>query len=252
MIENYIDIWTIKFSDHIGQLDNYLLLLSDEEKKRANKFYFNSDKQAYIISHGGLRKVLASYLNVIKPAKLEFSIGKQGKPFLTHYHLEFSFNLSHAKQYAMIAVVSNLNYLGIDIEENTRVDNFVSLAKRFFHPREVDYLVSRPEEQQKAVFFKFWTAKEAFVKAIGRGVSFGLDKFAVDLAGDCSSGGAGLANNSPTIALIENNCENNYLVKKELWQINYLNAPKDHTGCLAFFGNEKIVRYRDYFNEFDV
>lgn len=221
-------------------------VLSSEEQARASKFHFEQDQQAYIFYHGLQRKILASYIENTHPSELVFSTGEHGKPFLENYlgDLKLSFNLSHTKQYAMLAVTNHLDdwcQLGVDIEQNTRVRDYIALAKRFFHPKEIEQLLLVPKDQQQALFFKFWTAKEAFVKAIGRGVSFGLENFCVDLSGASSSMGK--------ITHIKNACKNNELNKYKTWQINYLNAPKDHTACLSYPSKPKIVYYRDCFEE---
>lgn len=262
-MRNQIDLWLISFEhclalskSHSGSnfgLESALNLyqscfdvLSSEEQTRAGKFHFEQDQLAYVFYHGLQRKILASYIENTYPGELVFSIGEHGKPFLENYlgNLKLSFNLSHTKQYAMLAVTSYLDdqcQLGVDIEQNTRVRDYIALAKRFFHPKETEQLLLAPEDQQQALFFKFWTAKEAFVKAIGRGVSFGLENFCVDLTGTNASAGK--------ITHIKNTCKNNELNKYKIWQINYLNAPKDHTACLAYPGKPKFVYYRDCFEE---
>lgn len=239
--QSNIDVWLIKLADCLDQLEIFLSLLSSQEKERASKFYFEQDKQGYTIFHGVLRKILASYLSISCPEELEFFTGEHGKPFVKN-NAGLSFNLSHTKQYAMIAVAKNLDCLGIDIESSARAQSFMSLAKRFFHPDEYRQLGSVPQEQQQALFFSFWTAKEAFVKAIGEGVSFGLENFSVSLLSQ--------ANGLPKITWIKSNCENNKLCETDLWQIHYLDSPKDHTACLIYKSEPRNVYYRNFLPEF--
>ena len=235
--DEVIAVWRIKLADFLAKdscLPKCLRLLSADEEAKAKRFHFKHDQQAYIIFHGMLREILANYLHVDHPRNLKFHVTEKGKPFLPDFP-ELTFNLSHTKHYALIAVAKNTKYLGIDIESNARETGFLPLAQRFFHPDEVAQLVSAPEEQQQMIFFQFWTAKEAFVKAVGEGVSFGLDNFSVALPGQVSA--------APQVTWVKNKRLNEI----KHWQITYLNSPKGHTACLVYHGAAQTICYQDYF-----
>lgn len=99
-----------------------------------------------------------------------------GKPFFPALP-DFHFSLSHSGERVLCAVSSSP--IGCDIEQPRRYDP--ALARRFFHPDESALLFSLPEAEQPAAFFRLWTCKESFMKAIGLGLSLPLSDFAVCL-----------------------------------------------------------------------
>jgi len=109
---------------------------------------------------------------------MECRVTEYGKPYFPDLP-DFHFSLSHSGDMALCAV-SSLP-IGCDIEKIERFN--APLARRFFHPRECEWLFSRPENEQAAAFYRLWTCKESFIKAIGLGLSQPLDSFAV-LPGD--------------------------------------------------------------------
>lgn len=111
----------------------------------------------------------------IPPAARVFSKNEWGKPFLKDLPLAFS--LSHTGHYAVCAV--GPSPLGVDIESARCT---MALAWRHFHPDELSYLQSLPPTSQPEALLRLWTAKEAFLKALGRGLSLPLDCFSVSLS----------------------------------------------------------------------
>lgn len=110
-------------------------------------------------AHGALRKILSSYIDEA-PEKIRFEITETGKPL----HPNIYFSLSHSKNLALIAVNQQAP-VGIDIEHVRPVPSKILIAKRFFAPREHDYLARLAPELQERAFFEIWTAKEALTKA---------------------------------------------------------------------------------------
>ena len=104
----------------------------------------------------------------------EIAVNEYGKPWFPALP-DFHFSLSHSGERVLCAV--SALPVGCDIEKLGR--DTASLARRFFHPKERDWLFSLPEEEQGAAFFRIWTGKESFIKAIGLGLSQPLDSFAV-------------------------------------------------------------------------
>ena len=99
-----------------------------------------------------------------------------GKPFFPALP-DFHFSLSHSGERVLCAV--SASPVGCDIEEAKRYDP--AIAQRFFHPDESALLFSLPEEEQTEAFYRLWTCKESFIKAIGLGLSLPLSDFAVGL-----------------------------------------------------------------------
>ena len=105
--------------------------------------------------------------------------GSQGKPSVLPDG-EIEFNLSHSGGLCVIAVARELR-LGVDIEEKSRDAEFVELAERFFAPPERNALAGLPQHEVRDAFYAIWTRKEAYIKALGEGVTHGLDNFSVDI-----------------------------------------------------------------------
>lgn len=181
LVEDEIHVWSVNLALPELQVKKLQLFLSTDELKRAGRFFFEKDKNQFIIARGMLRKILSFYIDR-QPYEFIFEYNKFGKPFLPHEFEgdKFRFNLSHSRGSALYAIT--LNYeVGIDIEYIREDFDDFGIANRFFSPDEVAALHSLPPEKQKEAFFLCWTRKEAFIKAKGKGLSIPLDQFDVSL-----------------------------------------------------------------------
>ena len=158
--------------------------LSIDELHRASKFRFTEHRRRFVVARGILRELLGSYLDT-SPKNVQFNYGDRGKPELlesnTPYPLHF--NISHSQEYALFGF-STSNLIGVDIEHLREMPDAVKIAQRFFSHREFDLINNLGIKEQSSVFFKFWTAKEAYLKAIGTGLSGSLASIEIDLAKD--------------------------------------------------------------------
>jgi len=111
---------------------------------------------------------------------LRFVIGPHGKPRLANAPIDLRFNLSHSSERALLAITIG-HEAGVDIERERSIET-LDLADRFFSAAESATLRALPPADQVPAFFRCWTRKEAFVKAIGNGLAFPLDGFEVSLA----------------------------------------------------------------------
>ena len=160
-------------------------LLDDTERIRAARFVFEKDRNRFVVSHALTRHAIANCLGC-EPASVQFDTDSNGKPFLVNAPQELRFNISHTSDRAMIAIAWGQE-VGIDIEKH-RPLNVLELAQRFFAPGEVLELQSAPPQEQLPAFFRCWTRKESFVKAIGKGLRLPLDQFCVSVNDtDCKS-----------------------------------------------------------------
>ncbi len=151
--------------------------LTPAERVRRDRFYFAPDRQAHTVCRGALRLILGHALD--RPSsEISFRLGPHGKPHLTDADLHF--NVSHSGDLALIAL-STETTLGVDIEQERPLKDLFALAKRHFSPTERATLRALPRELQGPAFFRCWSRKEAFIKAIGLGLSFPLDAFDVTL-----------------------------------------------------------------------
>ncbi len=159
-------------------------ILAEDEIDRANRFYFHKDRERFIAGRGMLRLILSSYVGV-PPGEIIFTYGRRGKPELRRQDGQpaIEFNLAHSEGTAIFAITQD-RAVGIDIESVKYEFPVESVAERFFSEVEVAALRSLPEQVQTIAFFKCWTRKEAFIKALGDGLSCPLRDFDVSLAPD--------------------------------------------------------------------
>ena len=158
-------------------------LLSDREKKRADRFVYDRHRRRYTVAQGHLRRVLGQ-LTHTSPDEIRFQFGEHGKPFLPGGP---SFNQSHSEERIMIAVGAE-GRLGVDIEEIRPVKYLLGLADKNFAREEAALLHATPDSERFTVFFRLWTRKEAFLKALGFGLTHPLRSFCVDPAPGASQG----------------------------------------------------------------
>lgn len=157
-------------------------ILLPEEKAQAARFRFNHDRRRFIVGRGLLRTVLACYLQV-SPQEPMFAYGPQGKPYLaspSSGSKGICFNMSHSHRLALYAVAAG-NEVGVDLERVTPFPDMAAIAERFFSPGEKSALRAFAEPEATEFFYDVWTKKEAYIKAIGKGFSQGLDRFTVAL-----------------------------------------------------------------------
>lgn len=153
-------------------------ILSAEERARANRFVFEPQRRLFTVAHGGLRNILSKYAD-IKPEQWQFDIGEHGRPEIAPAqnaeHLRF--NLSHTR--GLVACLINRQYdCGVDLEKIERTRDGMSLARRFFSPFECAELEKcRSDEELCQLFYRYWTLKEAYVKALGQGLRISLSSF---------------------------------------------------------------------------
>jgi 4'-phosphopantetheinyl transferase len=126
--------------------------------------------------------LLAAYLGCSSD-NLTLRRGEHGKPYLVP-HGTLEFNLSHSAGGLLIGI-SRQQALGVDVERLTRVRPALELAQRFFHPEEAAALAALDRDGRQRAFLQLWSCKEAVVKALGRGIGFGLERvaFALDRGG---------------------------------------------------------------------
>lgn len=156
--------------------------LSDEEQLRASRFLFERDRRRFIIGRARLRHFLASRLGV-QPKAVELVYGSRGKPGLSRNFAsaKLFFNVSHCDDVAVYAFSLGRD-VGIDIEAVRDLRDADEVAARFFSRRENEAYLALDARDKPPGFFSCWTRKEAFIKALGDGLHYPLDRFDVSLA----------------------------------------------------------------------
>lgn len=176
-----VHIWSAS-QDRYEDWQSWLPLLTAEEQQRAHRYHFERDRRRYAVCRGILRILLGRYTGQ-EPTDIRLTYGIHGKPALetTYSGERLCFNVSHSHGWAVLAFTLDRE-LGVDVEMLRPMDTAEGLAKRFFSPRESQVLLGLPIEERAAAFFRCWTRKEAYIKAIGTGLTTPLDQFDVSLA----------------------------------------------------------------------
>jgi 4'-phosphopantetheinyl transferase len=179
-----VEIWAA-FPDEIRDpklLQGYRELLTDDERAREMRFRFPSDQHRFLLTRVLVRTVLSKYANV-GPRDWRFAPDAYGRPQIRNEAPSVAgvtFNVSHT-QGLIILGVTRRNALGVDTEHLWSRTASTAVAERYFAPDEAAALRELPEPERRERFFDYWTLKEAYVKARGRGVSLGLSSFGFQL-----------------------------------------------------------------------
>lgn len=159
-------------------------LLSGDERARAERFCFDDDRRRYVVARGALRILLGQYLE-IEPASVELVPADNGKPRVLHGS-NFTFNLSHAGDALLIATACGFE-VGIDVERLDRTLDIERLMVSVLHPNELSRLLHREAAEMTRMFFRYWTCKEAYLKALGVGLAGDMSSVELVFSSDGSS-----------------------------------------------------------------
>jgi 4'-phosphopantetheinyl transferase len=181
LTDDQVHVWRIPLNQSSERTLLSLEVLSTDERARAARFHFDKDRNQFAQARAAQRFILSEYLNV-RPQKLEFSYGAQGKPALANVDADsgLRFNLSRRDGLALLAVTRGRE-IGVDVELVRADMSLFEVAEISFSSLELTTLRSLPESLQAAGFYNCWTRKEAYVKARGEGLSFPLKQFDVSL-----------------------------------------------------------------------
>lgn len=221
VIANQVHVWRAAIDQSLNRIDSLQKLLSEEEQKRAQRFVFQKDRNRFILARGLLRTLLGRYLE-IGPEKVNFIYNSFGKPDLAEIKTEIRFNLSHSRNIILLAFTRN-RHVGVDVEYIREDFAEMPIAERFFAPQEVAELQSLPDDQRTLAFFNCWTRKEAYIKAVGKGLSIPLDEFRVSLRPDQPA------------ALLFNKKDN---AETSRWRMETLDPGPDYVGAVAVDGQD--------------
>lgn len=169
-----VHVWAVPLT---GDPDRLMRLLSPLEVQRAERHRFLDHRRRFAIGHGALRALLGGYTGH-DPGRLAFTSGPRGKPYLES-PADLYFNLSHSGQLALVAV--GRSELGVDLEKVRHLESLLEIARRHFSPTEFAVLETASETTRLELFYRCWTRKEAYIKAVGEGLGMSLDSFDVSL-----------------------------------------------------------------------
>lgn len=156
--------------------------LVEAERLRAGRFVFERDRRRFVVARARLRQLLAARLDA-SPDAIELVYGPHGKPGLSRRFAGsgLRFNVSHCADVAVYAF-SRGREIGVDVEFVRELPDADDVAARCFSRRENEVYRALAPGDKALGFFNCWTRKEAFIKALGEGLSHPLDRFDVSLA----------------------------------------------------------------------
>ncbi len=174
-----VDVWHVDLDAGSAAVED---LLSADERARASRFVAPLHRRRFMIGRAALRQILAARL-ATRPDALRFSYGHAGKPALAAQSgaARLGFNLSHCEG-LMLCAVADDRMLGVDVERMRPESDVMALAQRYFSPREQTMLAQLDVAERARGFIACWTRKEAYIKAIGSGLSAPLAGFSVSLS----------------------------------------------------------------------
>jgi len=151
--------------------------LPADEQARAARYRHESSRRQFVTARTLLRTGLAARL-AVGPGEFGFRLNPFGRPELADPHAAsmIRFNLSHTDGLVMCALADGVD-VGVDAEAVRAPPT--KIVGRFFAPAERRAIAAEPAAHQAAAFFRYWTLKEAYIKARGEGLAIPLDSFAI-------------------------------------------------------------------------
>ncbi|NWF70506.1 MAG: 4'-phosphopantetheinyl transferase superfamily protein [Chloroflexi bacterium] len=205
---------------HSGTLTH---LLSADEQERAQRLRFEQDRRRFIVRRGLLRQLLGVYLSQ-EAQTLKFAYTLHRKPYLPGYPLHF--NVADAEDRALFAF-ARYQALGVDLEHMHPMPDMEDVVSSMFSATEQRMYRALPAAQKSAGFFNCWTRKEAFIKAMGEGLSYPLADFDVSLKPGAAARVLAVRGDAQSAAA---------------WTLLDLRPAKDFVGALAVVGHDWLVR----------
>jgi 4'-phosphopantetheinyl transferase len=213
-----IHVWTASLDPGRDEILRYAASLSTGEEARAARFHFERDRNRFIAGRGILRSVLARYLDT-EPAQVVFNYGPHGKPALIAPRTDrpLFFNLAHSEGLLLLAATRDCE-AGVDVEKMRRFSDMEAVARRILSARQFSQFQELPEPERVPAFFRLWTRKEAWLKAVGAGMSGMLDQIEVTF----------VKGESPRIIRLPQTAE-----RAGQWTLSDLSPAADFVGALA-------------------
>jgi 4'-phosphopantetheinyl transferase len=174
-----VHVWRVPLDWPPTRIRALNAVLSIDEKQKADRYHFAVDRARHVVGRGVLRTILAQCMRT-DAQRLCFEYSAFGKPRLAAGSTEIplQFNVSHSGELVLIVLTMG-RAVGIDVERMRTDLEVERIAASFFSPQERLALQSLPAQLRFQAFFDCWTRKEAYIKAVGEGLTLPLDQFDV-------------------------------------------------------------------------
>ena len=203
-------------------------VLSADEKARAARFRQAGHTRDFVVARGLLRRFLACYLR-IPAAGIGFDYSESGKPSLTieSETNDIEFNLSHSGKLAVFGITKSVE-IGVDVELIDRSVDVPLLSRRILSDSEQRRFAQIPDNERVPAFFRYWTHKEAYLKATGEGI--GADLAAISLEWPVVGS---------DVRLVDRRGKN-----KSHWSLQTLTPEQGYVGAVAVNTSTPVYRIR--------
>jgi len=229
-MDKAVQVWCVPLSVSEELVAQYAQCLSEDEQHRAARFRFEADRRKFVVARGVLRHLLSERLGCGAIA-LTFDYGKYGKPKTTVSPTkghDFHFNLSHSGEVALCALGGDRT-VGVDIEKVRPIQRLESMMGRCLVEAEKAKVISKPIDQRSHNFLRYWTCKEAYLKAIGVGLSQSMTTVEVDPS-------------FSQLVEVPKGCQ-------EGWHLYSLDLPETYVGALVVAGKSAVeITHWQHFN----
>ncbi|MFK8184632.1 MAG: 4'-phosphopantetheinyl transferase superfamily protein [Phormidesmis sp.] len=218
-----IQLWQIPLDVPDTNVERYWTHLSSDEKTRADRFRFAKDRRRFVVARGVLRGLLGKQFER-SPREIQFCYGAYGKPALTRSEnglaasgvdCDFHFNLSHSGELAL-CVLGGDRTVGVDIEYLKGIKRLDGMMERCLTPHELSEIQQQPASEQLQAFLQRWTCKEAYLKAIGLGLTQSMQSVEVQL-------------NPSELTVVPQTCPAG-------WRLQILDVPENYVGASVVAG----------------
>jgi 4'-phosphopantetheinyl transferase len=225
--EGEVHVWRVALDPPDEVVAGLRGLLSADESARAERFRFEKHRRRFTVGRGALRRLLGGYL-ATPPGAVRFAYGEREKPRLAEQGAgpPLQFNLSNSSELALVAVTAGPE-VGIDLEAVRPMEDALAIAERFFSAAEREVLRRVPPGERDLAFFRCWTRKEAYLKAVGDGLALGLDRFDVALDPGAGARFLGLEGDPSRAAA---------------WSLTHIDPAPGYLGALALPAHPHTVR----------
>ena len=226
-----VHVWAVwlKASPPVNRA--YRCLLSPHEMARADRFVFEHLTRSHELSQGALRLLLAHSLKC-QPGDVAFRFGPRGKPMLQG-DSRMRFNMAHSGSLALYAITVDCE-IGVDVEELRDIPELEQVASHYFSKAEALQLLSIADEMAtREAFYRCWTRKEAYIKAVGDGLYLPLDQFQVTLLSDAPAKFIHIGDDSAAAAE---------------WTLQHLDPAPNYFGALAYHAAPRNVVFHEPLN----
>ena len=176
-----VHVWRASLAPPHDLLHHYHAMLDDEERAKAARFRFPVHRDRFVAGRGIQRALLSRYLGV-PPGRIRYRYTAHGKPGVDGPETAagIRFNVSNAEAMLLVGLTLGRE-IGVDVEHLRPMPDGQAIAERFFSAPENEVFRGIEPHRRDLAFFTCWTRKEAYIKAVGEGLSMPLDRFDVTL-----------------------------------------------------------------------